>query len=110
MILSAAINLSNIQTNTSGELLGIYASGIVGGITILTIPIFSWIILKKSDNDDFAQKYGTLTDELSPRSKVSLLWNIFMLTKWLITTVVLMTLSDYPSIQVMILFLLSLAY
>jgi hypothetical protein len=53
LVLSAGINLYFIKTNTSGESLGIYASGIVGALTLLTIPIFSWIILKKNNDEDF---------------------------------------------------------
>jgi hypothetical protein len=71
LILSAAINFYYLKTNSSGECLGIYASGVVGGLTILTIPTFSWIILKKINDEDFNQKYGTLTDELSLKSKFS---------------------------------------
>ncbi len=96
-----------MRTNTSGEALGIYASGFVGGISILAIPVFAYITLKKINDDDFAQKFGTLTDEINKKSKVSLLWNVLMLIKWLITAVVLMTLSNYPSIQVLLLLFLS---
>ena len=52
-MLSAAINFYEIKTNTSGESLGIYASGIVGALTVLTIPTFAWIILKNTNDEDY---------------------------------------------------------
>ncbi len=52
-MLSAAINLYEIKTNRSGESLGTYASGIVGALTVLTIPTFAWIILKKTNDEDY---------------------------------------------------------
>jgi hypothetical protein len=82
----------------------------VGATTVLTIPIFTWIILKKTNDEDFNEKYGTLTDETNINSKISKLWNVLMLLKWLLTGVILMTLSSYPSAQVLILLIFSIFY
>jgi hypothetical protein len=53
LVLSAAINFYYIKTNTSGESLGIYSSGVIGGVTILAIPTFAWIVLKRFNDEDF---------------------------------------------------------
>jgi hypothetical protein len=87
-----------VRTNTSGEKLGIYSSGFVCVITVLIIPTFAWIILKKSNDPEYLEKYGTLTEGLKMNSTISKLWTIFGLIKWLITATILMTLSNHPAI------------
>ena len=90
--------------------MGIYASVICGALTIMCIPVFIWLILKKNNESDFKDKYGTLTDELSPKSNYSKLWNVFMLIRWTLTVVILLVLSEFPSIQILILLLMSIWY
>lgn len=110
LIFSSAINFFYVRTITSGEKLGIYSSGFVFVITVLVIPTFAWIILKKSNDPEYLEKYGTLTEGLKMNSAVSKLWTIFGLIKWLITATVLMTLANHPAIQMMLLLLLSITY
>lgn len=70
---------------------------------LLTIIIGSFLIKNRNEIPDFESRFGTLTEGLNlpKNSKVAPYWNLIQLLRWLLTSLILVNLADFPLLQVL---------
>ena len=54
--------------------------------------------------------FGTLTERLNIKYFSSSIWYVLLLFKWLLITIILLFVRDYPGLQISVLFVLSLLF
>lgn len=79
---------------------------IFGGGLVLTTPILAKIVQNQKisskgfDDPTYIQTYGTITEGLNTKTMIGLFWNVFILMRWVYTTLVLIFARDYCEIQI----------
>jgi len=81
-------------------------------IALMTL-ITSFIVVRNAkkngilEREEFKLKYGTFTQELDLSSPYAIYYYPFILTRWIITIVILILLRESPSLQLIFLYFLS---
>jgi hypothetical protein len=79
------------------------------GITIIAIPVlitYHWC--KESyEEEEFIAKYGTLVEGMNSHKALGIYWTSIVLTRWTLTSVIMVLLRDYYSLQICSLLLVS---
>lgn len=100
-------------------------SAIIGIVSIATLSLLLICIMKilrnvkmqpsLIKNESFQQKYGVLTEDLDLNSKgkvnnIAVYWNGLYLIRWMITVFILVYLKDHSSMQICLLFVISVVF
>jgi uncharacterized membrane protein YjfL (UPF0719 family) len=91
-----------------GDQLGFIFAVIISLSVISLLPIFLALILLQSGQN--SSRISTLTERFYTQRKASSLWTVFILLRWLLTIFILLLLSEFPSIQILMLIFMSLIY
>lgn len=109
LYLSSLINLFQLDRNMNGDMTASIVSIFTFALSALTPTIVATLIYlkqtKRISNAYFDAKLSSLTDGLSYSY-----WNAHSLLKWTLTISLLVTLSESPSVQITLLFYLSVVY
>lgn len=82
-------------------------SVILISVSILSPFILANIIIKFGKTNDFHKKYGTLSENMKSPYE---LWNVLIVFRWLLSVIILIECSEYPSLQMLSLLIISYLY
>lgn len=76
-------------------------------IIALARVIYNFKAKKMLESEEFKSKYGNLTSGLNVNSTIGTYWNILVMLRWNITSIILVTLRDYYAFQMLSLLFIS---
>ena len=59
------------------------------------------------ESDDFKERYGCLIEGLRTSCFIGAYWNVIVMIRWTLTTIILIYLRDFDELQILFLWLLS---
>ena len=105
--ISIIVKISFASSHSTYNSLLTISSAVLGHFSILII----YRCIKKNqgmlETIEFKNKFGALTEGLNVNTRIGRYWNVIFLTRWLLTLIVMVTLRDYPQLQIMIMLLVS---
>lgn len=69
-------------------------------IPIMAVKIYSHDQSNTLESEKFKNTYGTMLDGLSLNGKIGKYWNILVLIRWSLVSIILVTLRDYSTAQI----------
>lgn len=77
---------------------------------IITHIIIKYKAKKMLESAKFIKKFGCITEGLKVSCFVGAYWNILIIIRWTLTTVILLVLTEHNEIQILTLLFLSIFY
>jgi len=62
------------------------------------------------NSKEFKVKYGVLTEGMRVTNWISTHWNLMILIRWVITSIILILLRNYNQFQIILLFIISVLF
>jgi hypothetical protein len=97
IVMLSIINFYRVKTDTIMQTFSIVLSSILMFICVLSLPIIYRITLKFTREEDevYTKKFGVLNDGFHFSGWISRNWNFLILTRWLIVSIILVSLREY---------------
>lgn len=85
-------------------------SSIVSIVLVVLLPlslIVLWRLIYEArekqmiECEEYEKQYSTLTEGLNIKTTIGCYWNVIILLRWTISTIIMITMRDYPSFQIM---------
>ena len=68
----------------------------------------TYILRNRESNDQFNLKYKTLVDGFSGKDFFGVYWSVITLSRWTLTSIILVFMRDYYGLQIIICLIMSI--